>query len=175
MTALSDWFHEATDIPADGLKCQRQASPAQCAELADLLEVTAVERLKTKYEIQSLSAGRYRFKGTFVATYTQQCGVTLESIEQHCEERIDEEFHPELTIPKTSEDAEGEVLSQGNVEPIENGCLQTGRVIYELFAATVDPHPRKQGVHLDWQDPETGTGEGATSPFAALAKLKDGS
>ena len=51
--------------------------------------------------------------------------------------------------------------------------IDVGRVVFETLSAALDPYPRKNGASLEWQDPESAEGVGASGPFGALKKLKD--
>ena len=59
-------------------------------------------------------------------------------------------------------------------EPVRDGTIDLGPVIYESFATALDPYPRKEGADFAWNQgpPAEILAEKAPGPFAALGKLK---
>ena len=64
-----------------------------------------------------------------------------------------------------------EVSSIPDTEPMTDGRIEAGKLIYEILSAALEPYPRKPGVEFDWVDPKL-KDAGDQGPFAALAKLK---
>jgi hypothetical protein len=160
-----------SEIPESGLHESRKASPTERAEIVAALDILGCDFLQADCTIRPLGEGRYRMRGSLSARLTQQCVVTLDPIPQDIAEEFDIEFWPPGTLPEV-EDAEVEVLSVPDVEPIAHGQVEAGRVIFEILSTSLDPYPRKQDVSLQWNDeaaPGASEGEG---PFAALSKLK---
>jgi uncharacterized metal-binding protein YceD (DUF177 family) len=170
MTAL-DWTHATTDIPETGRRFERAATEAERRAVADALDLVGCERLDVSYELRPLAGGRYRLAGDITADIVQSCVVSLEPIEQRVAENFEVTFCPPASLPE-ADTAEREILSEPDVEPIADGRIDAGRVIFELVASAIDPYPRKEGAALDWQAPADTPGE--ASPFAVLAKLKGG-
>lgn len=173
MTALRDWTHLVADIPERGVRESRQATGEERIELARELDVPACESLSVTYEIRPLGAGRYAFSGTLDAEVTQACVVTLEPVPV----RLSETFSVEMAPPGTIEDeppvsGDREVSSIPDIEPIEDGRIEVGAVVFGILSAALPAYPRKEGAAFDWVDPRIAADPGATNPFAALAKLK---
>ena len=61
-------------------------------------------------------------------------------------------------------------IDEPDVEPIVNGVVDLGRIVYEELASRLDPYPRLEGVSLDRTD--AGAPVAADHPFARLAGLK---
>jgi hypothetical protein len=59
-------------------------------------------------------------------------------------------------------------------EPVRDGTIDLGPVIYESFATALDPYPRKEGADFAWHEEPSAESpaEKAPGPFAALGKLK---
>ena len=58
-------------------------------------------------------------------------------------------------------------------EPISDGRIDLGPILYETLATSLDPYPKKDGVSFEWsQGAEEPRSEAGTSPFAALGALK---
>jgi uncharacterized metal-binding protein YceD (DUF177 family) len=174
MTEL-EWSLSVTEVPSSGRRVTRSASQAERDALARALDIPAIERLDVSGAVRPLSRGRYGFEGRLEAVVVQSCVVTLEPVSRAVDEAIDVIFSPEADnmAPETNADGEHEIeiLSAPEVEPIDHGRMDLGRVVFEVLSAGLDPYPRREGAEFDWTDPVQATG--AASPFAALAKLKD--
>lgn len=170
MTQLSHWNVAVTDIPEHGLSRERAASAEDRDVLADALKLIALDSLIANYRIERLAGGAYRLSGRLKAACKQACVVTLDPVEAAVEETFDVEFWAE----HQPDDDAGElpVLGGRDVEPLEGGIIDVGRIVYETLAAGLDPYPRKPGAEFDWAD-KTGEGSDKISPFSVLAKLKD--
>ncbi len=166
------WSHRTLDIPDGGLHVAQSATPAECVAIARALGIVSCERLAADYLVRALGEGRFRLKGKLDACLTQECGVTLEPVPQSIEETLDVSFWPAETVPRGGEE-EVEVLSAPEIEPIEHGQIEAGRVLFEILSASLDPYPRKPGARFDWEEAPGEASPGATGPFAALKKLKN--
>jgi uncharacterized metal-binding protein YceD (DUF177 family) len=172
VSALITWIHDTDAIAEDGLEVERIATAEERAELAKALELVACERLETRYSIQPLANGQYLAMGMVEAAVVQSCVVTLEPVSSRIVEQFEVDFWPP---EKLSEPSSGEfgVLTGRDREPIENGTIPIGRIIYEHVATGLDPYPRKEGAEFRWPNLEArADDEPRDSPFAALAKLK---
>lgn len=175
--ALGAWRHHATEVPERGLDMVREASAAERAELASVLDILDCQALTVGYRLRPAAGGRYRLTGSIEAVVTQACIVSLEPVVSEIREQIEEEFWPPEAIvaPDDGEAGERDVLSHAAPEPIEDGEIWVGRVVYEQVAAALDPYPRREDAVFAWQETPEAGGEGAgrDNPFAALARLKD--
>jgi uncharacterized metal-binding protein YceD (DUF177 family) len=171
MNAPLDWSYRVREIPEAGLRETRNATAAERARVAEALEIVSCEELTAKFDIRATGKGHYRLAGNVAAKLTQTCGVTLEPIPQTAEGSFDVEFWPAGSVPEQGED-EVEALSAAEIEPIEHGLIDAGRIVLETLSANVDPYPRKAGAEFQadvLDDPDNAAG----GPFAALQKLKD--
>ncbi|CAN1722205.1 DUF177 domain-containing protein [Hyphomicrobium sp. 1Nfss2.1] len=165
-----DWSYRVTEIPEGGLKETREATESERVRLATALEVISCRRLVAEFTIRAIGKGHYRLAGKVSTDVTQACVVTLEPIDQRATGDFDVEFWPADALPKASED-EIEALSAAEVEPIEHGRIDVGRIVFETLSASIDPYPRKDGVEFD---PPPAEDDGlAGGPFAALRKLRE--
>lgn len=171
MTEPLAWSHRVSEIPEPSLREARTASPDERLAIANSLDIVACDALECVYTIRSLGQGRYRMRGTVKARVTQRCVVTLEPLSQEIAEHFDVEFWPPGTLPDVG-DAEVEVLSVPEIEPIPHGMIEAGRVIGEIVAAALDPYPRKADASLEWQEDDGAAAPEESGPFAALKKLK---
>jgi hypothetical protein len=171
MNAPLDWSYRVREIPEVGLRETRSATATEQASVAAALEILSCEELTARFDIRATGKGHYRLAGKVAAKLTQTCGVTLEPIPQTAEGTFDVEFWPTGSVPEQGED-EVEALSAAEIEPIEHGLIDAGRIVFETLSASVDPYPRKAGAEFQpdaLDDPDKPAG----GPFAALQKLKD--
>jgi uncharacterized metal-binding protein YceD (DUF177 family) len=172
MTALRDWTHLVTDVGERGLSRTREATSDERVELARELDIPSCERLAVRYDLRPRGAGRYTFMGTLEAAVTQACVVSLEPVGTALAEAFSIDLAPAELLAEEAPETEREVSSIADVETIEDGCIDVGRIVFGLLSAALDPYPRKEGVDFDWVDPKAKAGEDKMSPFAALERLK---
>jgi len=171
MTQPLAWTHRVTEIAEVGLQQTRAATAAERTALAQGLDVLACDDVKASYNVRALGRSRYRVSGNVSARFMRICVLTLEPIAQDLEESFDVEFWPAESLPLTTE-TEVEVLTAKEIEPIEHGLIDVGRIISETLSAGLDPYPRKPNAVFAWEQ-EDNTKPFTTGPFAGLSKLKD--
>ena len=167
------WTHRVSEIPEPGLRVARAATEAERTALAKALEVVSCEGADAEYTIKAIGVGRYRLSGEVSVRLTQGCVVTLEPLSTKLKEGFEVEFWPPESVPGAPS-AEVEVSALRDIEPIEHGTIDAGRIVFETLAAAIDPYPRKEGAALDWRDENDKSSEpGSASPFAKLKTLKE--
>lgn len=175
--ALHGWVHRAVDVPERGLEMVREATVSERAELAAALDILSCDALAVSYRLRPAAGGRYRLTGSIEAVVRQACIVSLEPVVSEIREPVEEEFWPPEAIvtPEDGEAGERDALSHAAPEPIEDGEIRVGRVVYEQIAAALDPYPRRADAVFQWQEaPNEGGAEVKhDNPFAALVRLKD--
>ena len=166
-----DWFEKVTDIPDAGLRMQRTASPEEREALRTALEVLSCDRVAVNYRIRLRGADCYHLDGRLEADVTQACVVSLDPVPQRIATRLDVEFQAGAVEAAAEADID-DPMAHSEVEPIENGRIDVGRVVFEEIASLIDPYPRADGVPLERH--ESGSTEARPdNPFAKLAALKD--
>jgi uncharacterized protein len=161
-----------SEIPDAGLSVTRTATSGELSAIAQALEIVSCEAVMVDYAIRPLGEGRYRMSGRLSARLTQSCVVSLAPIPQTLEESFDVTFWPGASLPQVG-DGEAEVLSVPEIEPIEHGAIEAGRVLFEILSAALDPYPRQAGARFAWEDPAGIAEQSRSGPFASLKKLKD--
>lgn len=171
---LAAWSHRVADVPARGLEVSRSATPAELAAIAEALELMACERLQANYRLKPLGGGRYVLAGEISAHVVQACVVSLEPVPADVSETFEEEFWPPDLLPVAANglDGEQEALSAVIAEPIREGRLDAGRIVYEHLATALDPFPRKAGAELPPEVAEAEPRAERDNPFAVLARFK---
>ena len=172
MTSLA-WTEAAAEIPDGGLALDWLASSNELAALAADLDIVGVDRASLKGRITSRGDGRYRLYGTLEAQVVQACVVTLEPVTGRIVVPLDLELMPEealATVADADPDAQDEVEAP-IVEPIRNGIIDVGEIVYQEIAAALDPYPRASDATLDRTEAGPSDDE-VTNPFAKLKKLQ---
>jgi len=162
-----DWVHETRSIPEAGLDVTREADEETRAALAEVLGIDVCERLVARYTIKPFESGRFELHGTAEMDAQQTCVVTLDPIARSYSVRLDVAYWPRELLG----DGPGADIDSlaDDPEPIEDGRLDVGRVIYEELASTVDPFARKDDATFEWKAEQEPARD---NPFAALEKLK---
>jgi uncharacterized metal-binding protein YceD (DUF177 family) len=169
MSALEVWHHKIKEIPRAGITQHREADQRLRSGLAKELDTPDCHSLVAEYTIRSAAGGRYELKGRVEAEFTRTCVVSLEPLRETVAEPIDCTFAPPEQLPGVQAEEES-VLSLEELEPIENGMLEVGRVIYETIAASLDPYPRAPDAA--YEPSVDAEHELEEHPFAKLSRLK---
>lgn len=169
MTDILDWTHRTIDLPERGLSRERAASPEMRARIATTLGLLSCDRLVLDYTLRPIAGDAVLMTGTLNGAITQACIVTLEPVPSMILEEISVEFHP-ASANADPPSGDAEVLSGPDIEPIDNGVIDVGRIAFETLSAALDPYPRKSDAAFNWSDPKASSDE--TQPFAVLKKLK---
>lgn len=166
---LSAWNHTVTDIPEGGLTRTRNASADECTALAGVLGIPAVVGLEAQYRVSTIPGGGYRLQGAISGDVVQACIVTLEPVPGAISDRFEAEYWPDHAARAV--EAEQSVLAGPDIEPLEHGLIDAGRIVFECLSAALDPYPRKDGAEFGWRDSQAEKSN-ISNPFTVLAKLK---
>jgi len=165
----TSWNEPVRNIPEAGVERTRGLSPSETAALVAALDLLAIPAFEITYRIRPSSNGRYLLKGRLKAIVEQTCVVSLKPVRSEIGQDIDIAFWPASDI-EAPESGAIDIEDETEPEPIEDGVLPVGRVVFETLAAAIDPFPRAPDAKLDWTPPKDA--DAKVSPFAALAKLK---
>jgi len=154
------------DVPETGLHFDLVADDHVRAGLAALAGVPGLPRLEAAIDVTRQGNG-LRATGRVSATVGQTCVVTLEPMENQVDEAIDVTFAPSSTDDLAHPDAAFEADEPPEV--LLDGTADLGAIAAEFLLLGIDPYPRKPDAEFA---PPAAEGA-ATTPFAALAKLKD--
>ena len=168
---LASWSHNVTDVAVGGLVRTRKASLEECKAIEEALRIPSVGSLEVNYRIAGLPRGGYKLSGDVKADVVQACVVTIEPVPALVADRFNVEFWPDFST--RDEKGDQSVLEGADVEPLLQGEIDVGRIVFESLSAGLNPYPRKQGAEFGWQDPALENPE-LQGPFAALSKLKPG-
>lgn len=147
------------------------ASKAEMAAIAALLDLKGLEYLTFAYRLRPGAGGRVHLNGRLKARVTQTCVVTLEPVENGIDVAVETEFWPQELIAALEQREEEQSATFEWPEPIKDGKIDLGPLIYETLATSLDPYPKRGGASFEWSQEAEG-GSAGTSPFAALEALK---
>jgi hypothetical protein len=160
-------------IPEIGLSRDLVADRATRAALARIAGVREILSACANFDVKPESGGKVHVTGKLNARIGQTCVVTLDPIENEIEETVDLIFAPSdrvvEQVDREGQEGEGGIEAEHQLEPIENGVIDLGRLATDILYLAIDPYPRKPGAvfepHIAGADPED-------HPFAALKALK---
>jgi uncharacterized metal-binding protein YceD (DUF177 family) len=143
-----------------GLDMTVEAKPAECAALAERMNLPAVLALSCVFHLIRESRDKVLARGVLRATITQICVVSLEEFDATIEEVFQVRFVP---AGEESEDVDPE--SDDEI-PFEGNIIDPGEAAAEQLGLALDPYPRMPGMEMPEieEDPEP-------HPFAALRRL----
>lgn len=168
------------DILEDGSTVVIESSEEERRKISDELDLSGLQILTATFDLRRKARGRVQARGVLRAVYTQLCVVSLDTIENKICENVQAEFWPEAQIIEVAQSEvdddsalDLEPLAGDGPDPILNGEIDLGQLIYETLATVVDPFPRKEDAEFEWdsgfiQDDDTS----GNNPFAVLEKLK---
>ncbi|MGE4047727.1 MAG: DUF177 domain-containing protein [Acetobacteraceae bacterium] len=149
-------------IGRDGMDVLVEATPAECAALADRMQLPAVQSLTCAFHLQREDDDRVLARGHLRASVVQTCIVSLEDFETSVDETFRVRFVP-------SGEEEEEITDPESVDeiPYEGRALDLGEAAAEQLGLALDPYPRMPDAELP--DIEV---EADENPFARLAALR---
>jgi uncharacterized metal-binding protein YceD (DUF177 family) len=144
-----------------GLDVVVEAGAAECAAIAQRMNVPAVLALTCRFHLERDTSGSLLAFGKLEARVVQTCVVSLEDFTAAVEERF-----TALCVPEgeESDDVDPEALDE---IVYSDGMLDLGEAAAEQLALALDPYPRAPGAELPEipDDPEA-------QPFASLEALR---
>lgn len=152
-----------------------EATPAECAALAQRLGLKALTRLSADLTLVPERNRRLCLEGHLTADVVQVCVVSLADIAAAIDERFTLHFSPDA-VPEATPGGEVTVLvdAEDPPEPLIGETIDLGEAVTEHLVLALDPYPRLPGATFAYALPEDPDAEGAASPFAKLAALKPG-
>jgi hypothetical protein len=159
----------------DGETGEINVTQPELAAIARLLDLKALNNLSFAYRLSEAGGGRLRLTGRLTALVTQTCVVSLDPVDAVLDVPVEAEFWPQSLIEQFEQSAD-DPGGPGQLdwpEPIVDGRIDLGPVMYETLATSLDPYPKREGASFDWSQaaPEQGSAP-SRGPFAALAGLK---
>jgi uncharacterized metal-binding protein YceD (DUF177 family) len=164
MTGPSEFSRpvELSRLPPGATAMAIDATPAECAALAQRFSLMALERLEARLTLEWIAGRLLRLEATLSAEVVQECVVTLEPVRSRVEDRFVLMYGPAAETNDVILSGAEEV-----VEPIVDGRIDLGEAVAQQLSLAIDPFPRAPGAAAP-----AASGEAIASPFAALAKWR---
>jgi uncharacterized metal-binding protein YceD (DUF177 family) len=164
------------DEVKDGEEGLIEIGAAEREAIADLLDLPRLDLLSFTFRFARRGQGRLALKGSLRAAVTQTCVLTLEPVENALDIPVEIEFWPASQIEAYADTAD-EAASHGLLdwpEPIEEGKIDLGPIIYQTLATSLDPYPKREDASFSWSEAgsKTPSTKKEKGPFAALKQLK---
>lgn len=144
-----------------GLDVIVEASPEECAALAERMDLPGIASLTCQFRLTPLGATRVVASGRLHAEVTQTCVVTAEDFPTTVDEVFQVRFVPAEEIMDELD------LDEDDEIPFENGILDLGEAAAEQLGLALDPYPRMPGAELP--EPEESDDD---NPFTALQRMR---
>jgi hypothetical protein len=163
------------DEIAEGTEVAIEPTDSERAAIADMLDLCGLERLTVICRLRRRGGGRIGLSGRLEASVTQTCVISLAPVQATLDLPIEIEFWPVPLIDEFEKSVE-DPSSPGGLdwpEPIVEGRIDLGSLVYETLATALDPYPKWEGVTFEWpNEAASDQGKSPQGPFAALERLK---
>lgn len=173
------WAGIELNIPIDKVPPQGLTLPIKLTEehkdnLKKALNLIEIENFQGEIKVTQSGKENFLVKGQISAKITQSCVITLEPVYSSLSEDINTKFVPQIEQETISPQDEIEInpLEEQDLELIEQEQLNIGKLIYETFSTSLDPYPRTEGAHLEWQEKSDNGENNKDNPFSVLKKLQ---
>jgi uncharacterized metal-binding protein YceD (DUF177 family) len=157
-----------TDPPQAGVEDRLEASPAECAALAERFGIEALKHFSARFTRKPYPGGGLLISGWIKAEPVQLCIVSLEPVT----EALDKPFTLVVLPPDgtLSEDPDG----PDEIQADATGHFDLGEALAEELSLSLNPYPRQAGAHLPLPPEEAAEAAEAPprNPFAKLAALR---
>jgi uncharacterized metal-binding protein YceD (DUF177 family) len=153
-----------------------EATPSECAALAEENGLLEVRSLAADFVVKLESSGAIRVEGGVRADIVQACVVTLDPVPQTVDEAFELRFVPPGSRGAPEPPRAGAEIMIDPEQPdppdlLEGPTIDIGAIAEEHFILGIDPYPRSPGASLAAIGDEAPE-EPRANPFAALKALK---
>jgi hypothetical protein len=170
LAGVLDWTHDVRLADQQGVEISREAAPTERTAVATALGVLTCDQLDVRDTLRPAGKTRYRLTGVIDLAVTQACVVTLEPVASRNREEFSVELWPREDVPAIASGVVDD-LDSDDIEPIDNGLVDIGRIVLENAACVIDPYPRKADAAFSWVD-QAAEASDSGNPFAKLRQLK---
>ena len=161
-------------LPVSGRSVVVDASESERAAIAEAMKILSVKQFSATLSIVPLRGG-LRAQGHLDASVTQASVVSFEPVAETISEDIDRVFLPgprESKPPTPGAEVFIDLENDDFPDHIDGPEVDLSDLLLETLALALDPYPRRPGESLDTLGVSVNDAE--ESPFAKLARLKDG-
>ncbi len=157
---------QADRVPKAGSTERISAEPEELRALAKRMRLPAIHALSAEIRATPWRGGGIKLEGHLTADIEQVSVISLETFRESVSVPISRYFLPHGAIVENED--------EDDADPIENGWIDLGEVAAETLALDLDPYPRKPGEAFAEHIEEAAAAEKRESPFAVLARQKQG-
>jgi len=159
------------NMPPTGRGLRLAPDAEERAALADLLGITAVERLEAVLHAVKFRGGM-RVRGQLEAEIVQPSVVSLEPVQQRIVEPVDRIFLPGAGKPAAGTGVFVDLEADDPPDHFDGPEADMSDLIIESLALAIDPYPRSEGESVETLGLSTDADDDP-SPFARLKVLKN--
>jgi len=148
--------------------------PAERGAVAAWLGTLGVDRLEATIRLIRESDESFSYAADFLADVVQACVVTLDPVPAHLSGEVKRRYRIMAKLPLRRRDQPTSVElseSDDDTEILSETEVDLAAPLLEELSLNLDPYPRAPGVAFE---PPKEERTPADSPFAVLAKLKEG-
>ena len=160
-----------TDPPQAGVEDRLEATPAECAALAERFGIEALKHFSVRFTRKPYPGGGLLISGRLKAEPVQLCIVSLDPMT----ERLDKPFTLVVLPPDgtLSEEPDG----PDEIQADATGHFDLGEALAEELSLSLNPYPRRAGAQLSLEPEEVAEPIEAAeatprNPFAKLSALR---
>lgn len=159
------------DIGPDGLQRKIEANAEERERLRERLGLLSLAFLTAELHLAVAPSGiSINISGRYKARFSQECVISLETVESDLDESLEAEFGPaanEIDVSLALDEPEP-------VEPLVDGRIDLGELVVQHLAMALDPYPRKAGAKMPEfnQISDEYDNKSKDSPFSVLATLR---
>jgi uncharacterized metal-binding protein YceD (DUF177 family) len=160
------------DQVRDGELFELVADEAERDSIAHRLGLQSLGRLEARAMLHR-KGHVIHAEGRVTASLDQDCVITGEAVPAHIDEPFEVLFCPEPQVSRSDEEIE---LAATDCDVVfhDGSTIDVGAAIADTLALSLNPFPRSAGADAALREAGVLT-EAEASPFAMLAKLRDGS
>jgi len=147
LSPLSQPYRTKALAPRKPTRFDLRPGPGVLAQVAALLDITAVHALRFTGELRPAGHHDFELEAQLAATVEQPCGITLAPVVTEIREPVLRHY---LTAMAAPTDAETEMPEDDSAEPLPE-VIDVGDVALEALALALPLYPRAPGAEL----PET--------------------
>lgn len=152
---------------------QYRADPGECERLGSLIGLGEITGFEADYQVEPSRSGRFRMTAHLRGKISQNCVASLKVLDNSVDEDFTVLFVSERRFAEIVNDGQVDPESDDDFEPVIDGRLEVGRVIYEHLVGAIDLYPRAENTEFSPDfDQKQDDGEVPEGPFSVLAGLR---
>ena len=170
-------------VDADGMALSLVANVAECAALAERLDLWSLSDLRAELSCRRTAEGLVRLNVQFSANVIQSCVVSLDLVTGQIVDRFSvlcEGDGATRSERGAGADVDGEFFldpfGDDPLEPLADGKIDVGELVAQHLSLALNPYPRASGkegkvdiAHPEYDSDSGGVKEERENPFSALA------